>query len=195
MTTIELPNIRNITVSGRIGSGTTTLAKGLSKTLGWGLLEGGALFEKIHRALNMSELLVQNRPDKFDLDFEAMVKKMLKEEKNHIIQSHLAGFDAQGTSGVFKILVVCEDRKGNDQPRIRIDRLINRRGMTISAAKEEVKEREERNLEKWRRMYAKGDKTWVYWDKKYYDLVINTYSHNQDETLKMALLAIGRKTA
>ena len=43
-TPIDLPNIRNITVSGRIASGTTTLAKGLANTLGWELLEGGVLF-------------------------------------------------------------------------------------------------------------------------------------------------------
>ena len=32
------------------------------------------------------------------------IKKLLKEEDNHVIQSHLAGFDAQGIKGVFKIL-------------------------------------------------------------------------------------------
>ncbi|MBI1982496.1 MAG: hypothetical protein HYS68_02865 [Candidatus Levybacteria bacterium] len=67
---VDLPNIQNITVSGRIGSGTTTLAVGLSKTLGWELLEGGALFEKIHEELKLSESEVNGRPDHFDLEYE-----------------------------------------------------------------------------------------------------------------------------
>lgn len=186
--------IRNITVSGRIGSGTTTLAVGLSKTLGWELLEGGALFEKIHNDLKMSELEVNNRPDRFDTEYEEKVKKMLLEKKHQIIQSHLAGFDSQDIKGVFKILIVCEDEEGNDRTEIRIDRLVNRRGILIDEAKEEVFVRELRNLEKWRRLYANNDKNWVYWNRKYYDLVINTYSHNQDETLKIALEGIGYRS-
>lgn len=188
---IDITNIRNITVSGRIGSGTTTLAVGLAKVLGWELLEGGVLFEKIHNDLKVNELEVNGRPDKFDLEYEEKIKKMLKEEKHHIIQSHLAGFDAQRIASVFKILVVCEDEQGNDKTEIRIDRLVNRRGISIRQAKEEVHIREKRNLQKWRRLYAGNDNNWVYWDKKYYDLVINTYPHNQEETLKIALHEIG----
>lgn len=184
---LTLLNINNIVISGRIGSGATTLALGLIKTLGWEFLEGGALFEKIHQELKIDELEVNSRPDSFDLEFEEKVKKMLREEKHQVVQSHLAGFDAEGIEGIFKILVVCEDEEGHDKPEIRIDRLVNRKGISIEEAKEEVVERERQELEKWRRLYASGDPNWVYWDKKYYDLVINTYSHNQEETLKIAL--------
>jgi len=187
------PKIKNITVSGRIGSGTTTLAVGLSKELGWNLLEGGAIFEKFHNEMHKEELEVNARPDNFDLEYEEKIKKMLHDEKNQIIQSHLAGFDAQGIPGVFKILVVCED-EGEDKVDIRIDRLVNRKGISVDEAKEEVKVREERNLEKFRRLYAKGDKNWVYWSPKYYDLVVNTFSHNAEESLKIALEALGVKS-
>lgn len=188
-----MEDIRNITVSGRIGSGTTTLAVGLSKTLGWELLEGGVLFEKIHRDLKMSELEVNSRPDRFDIEYEEKIKKMLSNEDHHIIQSHLAGFDAQGIPSVFKILVVCEDEKGNDKGEIRIDRLVNRKKISVEEAKEEAYVREQGHLEKWRRLYANNDKNWVYWDRKYYDLVINTYPHNQKESLRIALKGIGYK--
>ena len=186
-----MEGIRNITVSGRIGSGTTTLAVGLSKALRWELLEGGALFEKIHNDLKMSELEVNSRPDRFDIEYEEKVKKMLRDESHHIIQSHLAGFDAQGILGVFKILIICEDNFGKDKKDIRIDRLVNRKKISVLEAKEEVQKREEGHLEKWRRLYANNDKNWVYWNKKYYDLVINTYPHNQEETLKLGLEGIG----
>ncbi len=184
--------IKNITVSGRIGSGTTTLATGLSGKLGWELLEGGTIFEKIHKEINKGETDVGARPDSFDIEYEEKIKEKLKKEKHKIIQSHLAGFDAQGIEGVFKILVVCEDEEGEDKKDIRIDRLVNRKKISIEEAKEEVKLREEGDLKKWRRLYVKDDASWVYWDKKYYDLVINTYDHNAEESLKLALEAIGK---
>lgn len=184
---VDVPNIRNITVSGRIASGTTTLALGLSKALGWELMEGGALFEKIHKELNVKEEEVEARPDKFDLEYEEKIKEILKNDNHKIIQSHLAGFDAKGINGVFKILVVCEDASGEDKTDIRIDRLVNRKKISVEEAKEEVKKREEGHLSKWRRLYVKDDPNWVYWDRAYYDLVINTFSHNQEESLKVAL--------
>ncbi len=193
MNPIELPTIYNITVSGRIGTGTTTLAKGLADTLGWTLLEGGVLFADIHQRLKLSELEVSGRPDRFDTDYEEKIKRLLLQKKYQVIQSHLAGFDAQGMKGIFKILVLCEDELGGDKTEIRIDRLVNRRRIPIREAKQEVQMREEENLAKWRRLYAGGDTNWIYWDKKYYDLVVNTFTHNPDQTLEIALTALGYK--
>ncbi len=193
MKPLDLAGIKNITVSGRIGSGTTTLASGLSRALGWKLLEGGAIFEKFHREMHKDELEVETRPDDFDLKYEEKVNKMLREDSHQIIQSHLAGFDAKGIEGVFKILVVCED-EGVDKLEVRIDRLVNRKGVSVDEAKKEAKVREEKNLEKWRRLYAKSDENWVYWDEIYYDLVVNTFSHNTEDSLQFVLEALGVKS-
>ena len=70
---------------------------------------------------------------------------------------------------------------------------MSREKITIEEAKQEVLVREKNDLEKWRRLYSPKDPNWVYWDKKYYDLVINTYSHNQEETLRIALETVGYK--
>jgi len=196
MVNIEMENImnkdiKNITISGRIGSGATTLAVKLSEVLGWEMLEGGQIMRRINNQVGANIIETNKRPDHFDLEYEEMVKKILREEKNRIVQSHLAGFDAQGIEGVYKILVVCEDEEGNDKKDIRIDRLINRDKITVDEAKNEVIEREKRNLEKWRRLYTDNDPDWNYWNKDYYDLVINTYSHNKEETLQIALKALG----
>lgn len=188
---VELPNIKNITVSGRIGSGATTLAKKLSEILGWEMLEGGTIMRRIQSEVGAGVSETNKRPDHFDLEYEEKVKKILKEESHRIIQSHLAGFDAQGIEKVYKIMVVCEDEEGNDKKDIRIDRLVNRDKVSIDEAKKEVADREEKNLEKWRRLYAENDQEWIYWNKDYYDLIINTYSHNQEETLQHALTALG----
>lgn len=184
----DLGSIHNITVSGRIGSGATTLAKNLAEYLNWDILDGGKIMRKIQEDIGASVEETSKRPDSFDLEYEEKIKKILKEEQHHIIQSHLAGFDAQGINGVYKIFVVCEDRVGEDKTDVRIDRLVNRDGVSVEQAKHELKERDRQNLEKWRRLYANNDSSWVYWNKDYYDLIINTYELNKkdafDETLK-----------
>ncbi|MBI5045296.1 MAG: cytidylate kinase family protein [Candidatus Levybacteria bacterium] len=178
--------VRNITISGRIGSGASTLAKKLAEELGWQMLDGGKLFRKINEELGFSITQTEKRPDHFDLEYEERIKKMLREEEHRIIQSHLAGFDAQGIPGVFKILLVCED-EGEDVPAVRIDRLVNRDGVAVEEAKYEVIERERQHLNKFRRLYVNNDTSWVYWDKKYYDCVINTFTHNQKSVFEIAL--------
>ncbi|MGH7203463.1 MAG: hypothetical protein ACREHC_03395, partial [Candidatus Levyibacteriota bacterium] len=82
---------------------------------------------------------------------------------------------------------------GEDKADIRIDRLANRDTSSVEEAKHEVFERETQNLTKWRRLYANGDENWVNWDKKYYDLVVNTFTHNQEESLALVLETIGFK--
>src|SRR5882757_3519925 len=147
---VEISGIRNITISGRIASGATTLAHHLSNHLRWEILDGGKLF----RAFTQDHGYADERSDQFDLDYEEKIKKLLRTEDHQIIQSHLAGFDAQDIAGIFKILVVCEDEKGEDKADIRIDRLANRDLSPVEQAKQEVFKREEQNLKKWRRLYA-----------------------------------------
>jgi len=138
-------------------------------------------------------LMSCQRPDSFDLQFEAQIKKLLTDEKNQIIQSHLAGFDIQGIAGVYKILVICQDPSGEDKADIRIDRLMNRDGISLQEAKHEALEREKENLEKFRKLYAHNDSNWIYWDVKYYDLIVNTYSLNKEEALEFVLKQINYK--
>lgn len=186
-----IPNIRNITISGRIATGASTLAHHLSQHLGWEFLDGGKLFRKFTHEQGLNIVATSSRPDEVDLAYEERIKTMLKTESHKIVQSHLAGYDAQGIPGVFKILLLCEDEFGNDKTDIRIDRLANRDDLIVEQAKNEVIERERQNLEKWQRLYADGDTVWVYWDKNYYDLVINTYSHNAEESLAIVLRSVG----
>ena len=185
-----MKNIKNITISGRIGSGATTLAVKLSKELEWEMLDGGGLFRQLEKEQGFDINKSDSRPDHFDLQYEEMVKKNLREKKHQIIQSHLAGFDAREIEGVFKVLVICEGEDGNDKTEIRVDRIVNRDKVSVEEAKNEIKQREEEHLKKFRRLYAENDPSWVYWDKKYYDLIINTYSHNKEETFQLVLKAL-----
>ena len=188
---LDIPGIRNITISGRIGTGKTTLARHLADALGWDMLDGGKVFRTLAKEMGFHISEKQKVPDKFDIAFEEEIKLILANEKNHVLQSHLAGFVAQKTKGVYKILVICEDTKGEDKQSIRIDRLMNRDLVSVDKARREIREREEEDLRKYRRLYAGDDKNWVYWDKKYYDLVVNTYALSQEEALNFVLRHLG----
>ncbi len=188
----ELPGVRIITVSGRIAAGSTTLAKNLSKELDWRHIEGGDIFwERVRARLGLDSKDTNKRPDDEDKIFDEELKKIIKEDRDLVLETKLAGFNAQGVEGVFKVLVICQDENGQDHIDIRIDRFINREESTVEEAKAELIERERNDIEKWRKIYAGGDPEWVYWDPKYYDLVINTYSHNPTDSLKMVLEKIG----
>ncbi|MDE2026077.1 MAG: hypothetical protein KGJ07_06280 [Patescibacteria group bacterium] len=192
MNPIDLPNIRIITVSGRIASGSTTLAKNLSHILNWKHLEGGEIFwEAVRSKLGLGEKDTDKRPDTEDELFDAQLKKTLREDKHIVLETKLAGFNAQSIPGIFKVLVLCVDKDGNDQTQIRIDRLVNREHLSIDEAKTEVLEREKNDIEKWRRLYAPEDSSWTYWDNKYYDLVVNTFSHDPMESANKVLSAVG----
>jgi cytidylate kinase len=61
----------------------------------------------------------------------------------------------------------------------------------VADAKNEIHKREEEHLIKFKKLYVKNDPDWVYWDPKYYDLIVNTYALNREETLNYVLEKIG----
>jgi cytidylate kinase len=189
---VDISGVRLITVSGRIGAGSTSLGKHLAKTLFWKYLEGGEVFwEAVRRKMDLSPKDTNLRPDEEDVLFDDKLKEILAKDDHIVLETKLAGFFAQRMEGIFKIGVVCDDEHGRDQTEIRIDRLVNREHISVHEAKEEVLERERNDLEKWRSLYVNGDQEWIYWDKSYFDLVVNTYSHDPDESLHLVLEKIG----
>lgn len=184
----KVDSIRIIAISGRIASGSTTLAKQLAEYLSWKHIEGGEIFwEAIRKRLQLDNKDTGLRPDEEDILFDRQLKNILQNDSDLVLETKLAGFNAQGIEGIYKILVICEDKNGRDQTEIRIDRLVNREGISVEKAKEEIIEREDSDLAKWRKLYGNGDPNWTYLKKEYYDLVINTYETNKEMALKRVL--------
>ena len=172
-----------ITISGKIATGTTTLAKALSKILQWDYLNAGDMQRTYDRQHHIHENKqgAQSRPDAHEQEIDAHTKKILMEQKNIIYEAWLSGFIAKEIPQVFKILVICS----NDA--IRIDRVVNRENIAVDKAKEWIRNREEENIKKWHQLYGNYD----FWDPKYYDLVIDTYSSGRMETVGKVLDKIG----
>jgi cytidylate kinase len=183
----KLKGIKNITISGRMATGKSTLATHLADILGWDVLDGGKIFREYAKEKGFHIKDKEKIPDKMDRAFEEKTRQILISQKNHIVQSHLAGFVAQGIDGIYKILIVCNDENEEDKQSIRIDRLMNRDLISAEQAKSEIHEREEKLLKKFKRLYATNDTNWVYWNPKYYNLIVNTFNLNQKEAVEYVL--------
>lgn len=178
---------KNITVSGKIAVGTTTLAKNLHHILGWEYINTGALQRQYDRQHGIAEnqhgaIL---RPDEHEREMEAMAKRILTTKKNVIYEAWLSGFVARNIPSVLKVLLICSDEA------LRIDRVANRDKVTIQQAKQFIKTREEENIKKWQALYGKYD----FWNPKYYDLVIDTYFSGPMETLGKVIDKLGYRNA
>lgn len=199
---------KNITISGLPGSGSTTLLKMLKedetfKFAGWKGFNGGdfmrayaeekGLFKQnggLHHDASHYE-------DDFDRKIDMGMRQKLQEEEGWILESWLSGFLAQQVPGVLKILMVCSNKA------VKVDRIVNRDSVTSEQAIANMNERYDNNSKKWKRLYAKEWQEWVvkagtlpatapidFWDENLYDIIIDTYSHNQHEVLKIVLDAI-----
>lgn len=175
--TFKFDNI--ITISGKFAVGTTILSKHLQEILGWKYINAGAIQRKYDRehGIHENKQGALSRPDSHEREIDEMTKKTLLTEKNIIYEAWLAGFIAKDIKGVLKVLLICS----NDS--VRIDRVVNRENITVDEAKHWIKQREEENFIKWKKLYG----NYNFWHKKYYNLVIDTYSSGQLETVGKVL--------
>ncbi|OGK66275.1 hypothetical protein A2313_00820 [Candidatus Roizmanbacteria bacterium RIFOXYB2_FULL_41_10] len=183
MATPKVLNYRNITVSGKIATGTSTLARNLVNVLGWQYVNVGALqreFDRMH-GIHENKQGAASRTDKHEQQMEEMTKNKLTKENNLVYEAWLSGFIAKDIPGVLKVLTVCSNEA------IRIDRVVNRDNISVEEAKNWIKQRENENITKWQKLYGPYD----FWDPQYYDLVIDTYSSGPMATLGKVLDKLG----
>jgi cytidylate kinase len=197
---------RNVTITGLPGTGSTTLLNLLKAELkfdGWTGFSGGEFMRKyaVEKGLYDNAKKIHHDASAYGEDFDRKidlgVREKLQEEEKWIIESWLAGFMAQGLDGVLKILVTCE------QDSVRVDRIMNRDGVTVGEAKKHINHRYQTNLKKWSEMYSDLWQKWAvaqgpvteedpidFWRPDLYDVVIDTFSNNKQQTLQLALDAI-----
>ena len=180
----------SLAISGPPGAGRSTLLKNLRSSLeplGWEFFSGGewsrkyAIENGMHDPKDLKHHLATDYGDEVDHQIDDAMRNKISDPNVHIaIESWIAGWNARGLPHVLKVLLMCDDS-------LRIDRIVNRDNVTVEEAKQHLRQREEANLSKWKRMYNTND----FWDPKHYDLIINTYSHGPGQTLEIVLQAIG----
>jgi len=180
----------SVAISGPPGAGRSTLLRNIKpivEPLGWETFSGGdwarqfAIQNGKHKQEDPKHHLATDYGDDIDHQIDSEMRKKLSDPNIHVvIESWIAGWNMRGLQHVLKVLLQCDDA-------LRIDRLVNRDNIAVEEAKEHIQTRQEANFIKWKRMYGVSD----FWDPKYYDLVIDTYSNGPKETLTMVLHALG----
>lgn len=199
---------KNITISGLPGSGSTTLLKMLKENelmefAGWTGFSGGEFMRayakekglfKENAGLHHSS---SHYEDDFDRKVDMGIREKVSEGSGWIIEAWLSGFMAQNVKGTLKILMKCSDKA------VKVDRIVNRDSVNSTDAIKNMHDRYLENLTKWQRMYKKEWNQWLvekgrvkqsdlidFWREDLYDVVIDTYSANQEQVLKIVLDAI-----
>lgn len=174
----------NLTISGGIGVGTTTLFNNLKPYLAPHNFKfksiGQFVRDYTKENLMPAATLVS---DDFDRKIEDKVRETLQNEKHWVIEAWLAGFMARDLKKTLKVLLICSSEA------VKIDRIVNRDNINVNKAKQFIKEREEKNLKKWRRLYGDYD----FFKAEYYDLIIDTYSSGPLQTVVLVLDKLGYK--
>ncbi len=172
----------NISISGGVAVGASTLSKNLKpylEPLGWNFKSTGQFIREYTKEniLPLADLV----SDDFDRQVENKAKEVLLNEKKVVMEAWLSGFVARDMKHVLKILLICSEMS------IRVDRVVNRDKVNVQTAKEFIRTREEKNFSKWKRIY--GD--YNFFDPNFFDLIIDTYSVGQDESVKLVLDKLG----
>lgn len=174
---------RNITVSGKIATGTSTLAMSLQQILGWKYINIGEMQRKYNRERGIPENENGStvNSDEHERQIENFTKETLRKKDHIIYEAWLSGYVARDIPGTFKVLLVCRENS------VRVDRVVNRDKYTVEQAKHFIAKREEENIIKWTKIYGEHD----FWDPQYYNIVIDTFSSGPMETLGKVLDKIG----
>ena len=165
---------RNIVICGDVGTGTTTLAKGLAEKLGWKYLSAGDFFRQYQQEHDIPLWDKAAIPDDVEkkMDYEILGK--MKNEKGYVFDSHYAGWFGRDLPDLFRVLLTC-DKKTATQ------RIIDREGSERETP-EEIEERRRQLRAKFKKLYSSDN----YEDPKYFHLVIDTTSTDTNQTLAAA---------
>ncbi|MBP6994263.1 cytidylate kinase family protein [Candidatus Woesebacteria bacterium] len=173
---------KNVAISGAVASGKGTLKHNLEKHLaphGWHFSSGGELNR--NRSGDNISPSANKVSDEYNKYIEKRTEELFVKEKHYVIEAWLAGWVARDMTDTLRVLLVCSN------PAVTIDRVVNRDKVTVTQAKEILRERMLLNEQTWKRLYGDHD----FQDPKHFQLVIDTYTNNREEVVQKVLDALG----
>ena len=154
-----------ITISGKICTGKTSVFRELQNKLNWVTVSSGTLFRNYAKLHNLSLEKAEEQTELVTMKIDMMVKQKLTESGNLLVDAWLGGILAGDNPQVLKVLLIANDT-------IRFERFAKRERVSFEEAKKEVSLRDSSWFEKVKKIYKRSD----FFDKKNYDLVIDTSS-------------------
>ena len=165
---------KNIVVSGNVGTGTSTLAKGLAEKLGWRYISAGDFFRNYFKTHNIPLWDKSKIPDEVDKKIDLDYFEKMKTSKNIVFDSHYGGWFARDLPDVFKILLICDKEESTKR--------IIEREHTHKETPEEIEKRRNQLKQKFKKLYSNDD----YEDPKLFNIVIDTGDYSATETIEKA---------
>jgi len=175
-----------ITISGKAGSGKSTVAEALSKRLKVRHYSIGDLMRQMarERGISLAELGKTAEKDKsIDKELDDRQIRLGKQENNFVIDARLAAFFIPNAE--LKVFLDCDDKVRAE--RILKDERRDEKGKDIDEIIKKITEREASE----RKRYAKYYKI-DYCDKKLYGLIVNTTKINVKDVVSKILKFIGK---
>ncbi len=167
--------LTSIVVSGEIGTGTSSVARGLARELGWKYISTGEFFRRyqtIHNIPLWDKLMV---PLEIEKAVDSEIQGKLRNEKHIVIDAHYGGWLAKDLDNVYKVILTCDEKTA-------LKRILNR-DHTHRETKTDIQKRQKGIIDKFKVLYG-HDKIL---DKDYFDLGIETTNVNVQEAIKMSL--------
>ena len=175
-----------ITISGKAGSGKSTAAKELAKKLKLKHYSIGDLMRQIAKEKNMSlnELSKSAEKDK-SIDLALDKKQIeLRDKTDFVIDGRLTAYFIPYAN--LKVFLECNDKVRAE--RILKDKREDEKSKSINEITKKIKKREQRERKRYKKLYNVD-----YYDKKLYDLIIDTTNLNINGVLEKIIKSINEE--
>jgi cytidylate kinase len=179
---VKIIPYKNIAISGDISSGKSTLARNLANALGWKNISAGSFFREWHQKNNIPVQNPEEVPEELDRKIDGEFKSQMKESKNVIFESHLAGWLAKDLDRTFKILITADFDE-------RMRRAALREDCSIKDAIKQSERRAKLLADKFKKLYGVDNS----FNKEYFDLFVDSTKKSKEEVLETALKALEEK--
>ncbi|OGY24345.1 MAG: hypothetical protein A2172_00580 [Candidatus Woykebacteria bacterium RBG_13_40_15] len=174
---------QNIIVSGDVGTGTSTLAKGLAEKLGWQFFSAGDFFRAYHKNHNIPLWDKSSIPDEVDKKIDQEIFEKLQTKKEIVVDSHYSAWFARNLPSNFRILLVCDKEVATKR--------ILARQHTHKETPREIEERRHQLRAKFKKLYSNDN----YENPKFFNLVLDTGKNNIPQTIELALEGLNKNRA
>ena len=176
-----------ITISGKAGSGKSTVAKLLSEKLKLRHYSIGDLMRAMasEKGMSLIELNKIAEKDKsIDLELDSKLKEMGKAKDNFVVDGRLTAFFIPNADA--RVFLETDDKIRAE--RILKDKREHEKSRDINEMIEKINKREESERKRYKKYYGAD-----YSDKKLYNLVINTTKLGPNEVVEKIMKFVEKK--
>lgn len=172
-----------ITISGNSGTGTTTLSRRLSNTLGFPYFYAGSIFRRIadeHKLQLLDLIEGSGYDDKLDLQVDNEMVQIMSSQKDAIVEGRLSGYLAwHHKIPSFRILLTAS-------PKIQAERIAQREQKSFALALAEVAERDNLDWQRYLGLYGIDKQASAQW----YQLILDTDTLDIEQVYQTCLQSI-----